>query len=280
MLIFSNAYALAEAAASRPMTHARIGYQSWLRDLDPTDVTVSSEDADFPRDMPLIPTTAQAWKPTALPATWTVDMGTGRDVDYIGIAGHTLGSAGCAITCQTSDGSFAGSPLEQVWTAFATALAPGDNAPLFFLDTSRVCRYVRLTITGGATMPRIASIYAGQVLAMQRQVYGGISPMNLSRDTELNQSLSRGGELLGQGFRRHGQTGSIPWKHLTASWYRTYFDPFVKSARRYPFFVAWRPEDFPLEVAYAWATSDIKPQNMGMKDFMSVELPMRGIGWE
>lgn len=266
MLVFTNAFALAEAAASRPMANPRIGYQSWLRDLEAADVTVSSEDQDFPRDMPLIPTTAQAWKPTALPATWVVDMGTGRDVDYVGIAGHTIGSSGCAVLVETSDGSVAGSPVEQVWTTVAEDIAPGDDAPLLFLDTSRTCRYVRITITGGSTMPRIASIYAGEILAMQRSIYGGISPMNLARDTELTQTLSRGGEFLGQGFKSHGQSTSVPFRYLTADWYRTYFDPFVKAARRYPFFFAWRPEDFDTEVAYCWATSAMKPQNMGMKD--------------
>src|SRR5262245_11047637 len=146
MLIFSSAYLLAEAAADRPLTHARIGYQTWLRDLEAGDIIASSESAEGPADAPLRPDTFEFWEPTSLPATWVVDLGTGRDVDYVGVVA-TLGSSGCAIEVETSDGSFAGSPLAQVWEDFGSAIAPGDDSPLMFLDDSRSCRFVRITIT-------------------------------------------------------------------------------------------------------------------------------------
>lgn len=281
MIIFSRAFLLAEAAASRPLTHARIGYQTWTRDLEPSATTASSEASDGPKDAPLRPDTAEYWEPTALPATWMVDFGTSRDVDYVGVAGHTLGSAGCAVLVETSTNDFAGSPLAEVWTPLGSEIAPGDDSPLLFLDSSRVARKVRLTITGGAIMPRVAVVYAGEILAMEREVYGGQSPMNLSRDTELDRNLSRGGQFLGQGFRRHGQAGSGgPWRYLTPDWYRANFDPFVRAARQYPFFYAWRPEDYPLEVAYAWVGEDIRPSNMGVREFMQVGFQMHGVGYE
>lgn len=279
MVVFTNSF-LTAASSSTPLTHARIGYQTWTRDLEPDAVTVSSEDEDGPGDSVLRPDTAEFWEPTELPATLVIDLGAGRDVDYAGIAAHTLGSSGCAVEVETSDGSFAGSPSEQVWTALAQDIAPGDDAPLMFLDTSRVCRYIRLTVTGDDVMPRIGVVYVGEALAMQRRIYGGHSPMNLSRDTVLQRTLSRGGQFLGQSFRRHGQKGSIGWKHLEPDWYRENFDPFVKAARQYPFFVAWRPADYPLEVAYAWCPDDIKPSNMGVLNFMQVGFEMFGIGYE
>jgi hypothetical protein len=275
MIVYSSGFATAEAAASRPLTHARIGYQTWLRDLDATAITASTENTLGPKDGPLRPDTFEFWEPTALPATWEIDLGTSRDVDYAGIAAHTLGSSGCAIKVETSVGDVAGSPLEQVWNLIASEIAPGNDAPLLFLDSSRVTRYVRLTITGGATMPRIASIYAGEVLAMQRPLYGGHTPITLSRETVLHRSLSRGGQFLGQGFRRHGLVGQASFRHLTAAWYRETFDPFVQSARRFPYFFAWRPSAFPEEVAYAWTDEDIRPSNMGIRSFMQVAWPIR-----
>lgn len=280
MIVFDNAFVLTEAATATPLSHARIGYQTWLRDLLASAVTVSSEEDDGPKDAPLREDTAEYWQPTALPATWQVDLGTSRDIDYVGIAGHTLGSSGASVLVETSTGAFAGSPEEQVWTTFASALAPADDAPLLFLDDSIIGRYVRLTITGGSTMPRIGVVYAGEVLKMARPIYGGHAPMNLNRETVLHRSLSRGGQFLGQGFRRHGMVGAAAWRHLTASWYRANFDPFVKKARQYPFFFAWRPADFPLEVAYAWCPEDIRPTNMGIRDFMQVSISMHGTGHE
>jgi hypothetical protein len=282
MIVFSNAYAAAEAAASRPLTRARIGYQTWTRDLAASAVTVSSESDEGPGDMPNYPDTYTFWEPTSLPATRVVDFGTGRDVDYGGLV-HTLGSSQCSVLLETSDGSLAGSPEAQVWTALGTEIAPGNDAPLMFLDTSRVGRYGRISVAragSSTTMPRINVAHFGQVLAMPRGIQGGHSPMNLARDTELDRALSRGGQFLGQGFVRHGMTGSAAWRYLDPTWYRQYFDPFVQSARRYPFFFAWRPQTWPLEVGYAWALGNIRPTNMGVREFMEVGFNMHGIGHE
>ncbi len=243
-------------------------------------VTASSEDDDGPSDAPLRPDTGEAWAPTALPATWELDLGQARDVDYVGVAGHTIGSESCSILVETSTGSTAGSPPAQVWDQFSEDAAPADDAPLLFLDDSRVARYIRITISGLGDAPRLAVVYVGEVLAMERPIYGGHGPVPLSRDTVLHQSLSRGGQFLGQGFRRNGVVGTAAFNHLTAAWYRENFDPFVKSARRFPFFWAWRPETFPLEVAYAWCDADIRPSNMGVRDFMQVSFNMQGIGHE
>jgi len=61
---------------------------------------------------------------------------------------------------------------------------------------------------------------------------------------------------------------------------RSDFDPFVRSARQYPFFFAWRPQTFPLEVGYVWVEEDIRPVNMGRNTFMQVGWEMQGVGNE
>jgi len=259
----------------------RICYQTYIRDLAASSITASTAATEGPADAPLRPDTAEYWEPTALPATWEADLGTIVDIDYVALAGHTLGSSGCAVLVETSDGSVSGSPEEElVWTTFASDVSPGDDAPLLFLDDTTSCRYVRLTITGGATMPRVASVYAGVALAVVVGASGGFTPPNLSRETVLHQSLSRGGQFLGQGFRRHGVNGSVTFRGLTPAWYRENFDPFVKEARQYPAFFAWSPEDYPTEIAYAWTERDIVPSYMGVDQFMEVTWNFHGIGNE
>lgn len=282
MIVYRQAFVLSEAAAGRPLTYPRIGYQTWARDLGlgASSVTVSSEDADGPRDAPLRPDTAEYWLPTALPATWVLDLGSGQTIDYVGIAGHTIGSKGCTVKVETSDGSLAGSPSEQVWTTFAQEVLPADDAPLLFLAEGVSARYVRIRLTGPGAAPRLAVIYAGKVLAMQRPIYGGHTPITLSRNTTLRQTLSRGGQFIGQTFERHGVQTSASFRHLDADWVRESFDPFVKEARKYPYFFAWRPGTWPLEVGYVWTDKDIAPSNMGMRDLMQVSWPMQGIGHE
>lgn len=274
MIIFPSGFLLTEDASAYPLKNARIGWRTWLRDLPTSAVSASSVAASSAADAPLRPDTWEFWQPSALPAWWLVDLGTAQQIDYVGIAGHTFGSSGCVVTVETSaDGV--------TWRLFSgTAVTPTEDSPLLYLDDVQTHRYLRVSITGGAVLPLMAVVYAGLVLKMPRSIYGGVSPITLSRETVLQHSLSRGGQFLGQGFRRHGVTGSASFRHLAAPWYRANFDPFVQSARQFPFFFGWRPADYPREVAYAWSDDDIRPSNMGVRDFMQVSFKMQGIGHE
>jgi hypothetical protein len=486
MIVYPQGLVAALAATPTPLTNPRIGWQNLARGLAAGAVSASSETATGPRDAVLRPDTAEFWQPVTLPATLTIDLGSAKAVDYVGVAGHTFGScvagvkpmvssdsafldpymlfqgtngnsvttpdsaalsitgnidvrvraaevdwtpsvsgyffakgvnagqlsydlfldtsgnlhftnyangttaitavstvpvgaAGGAtkwvratrntatgdVTFYTSDdynpatgggtwtqlgatvataagGQFDGNepltvgaagggiapmnglvyyveirsgiggavaaklnPAEGVdgasswvsgtgeaWTVntsggmparlynnlFSAALVPADDAPLLFLDSSRVGRYLRLTLTGTGAVPRVAVVYVGAVLAMEKAVAGGFRPITMSRDTVLSQSLSRGGQFLGQGFRRNGVTTSAAFKNLTAAWVRANFDSFSKSARSLPYFFAWNPAQYPLEVGYCWTDKDIVPAYAGLLDNMEVSWTMRGIG--
>lgn len=279
MIIVPFSFVLSEAGTDTPLTHTRIGYRTWLRDLTASAVTVSSETVDGPRDAPLKPDTYSYWEPESLPATYEVDLGATRAMDYVGIVGR-IGSVGCSVAIETNNGDQIGSPPEDEWIEFSSDAAPADDAPLMFLDAERNIRKLRITLSGTGEMPRLAVAYAGVSLKMQRPIYGGHMPGRLARVTVLNGAMSRGGQFLGQDFRRHGVENSYSFRHLTASWVRTHFDPFVKAARKYPYFIAWRPQDFQHEVDYGWTAEDIHASNMGLRDFMQVSFPVTGWGWE
>jgi hypothetical protein len=272
MIIYTSSFVLSAAAAGQPLTHPRIGWQTFTFDLLPSAVTVSSETANGPKDAPLRPDTAEFWLPSALPATWQIDLGTTREIDYVGIAGHTIGSSGAAVLAETSMDNV-------VWSGFASGIAPADDAPLLFLDDVRSARYMRAQITGGTVMPRIAVIYIGDVLEMEREVNGsGFTPITLSRQTVLHRSLSSSGQFLGQGFRRNGVVGSASFRHLDPDWYRENFDPFVAHARSLPYFFGWWPEQYPEEVGFVWTDKDISGSYMGIRELMQVSWNMNGIG--
>jgi len=264
-----------------PLWFPRFGYQTWLRDLLPSDITVSDEYApETPKDAPLRPDTAEFWQPASMPATWEADLGALRDVDYVGIAAHSIGSNGATLTVETSDTS-----PGVVWTQFSADIMPADDAPILLLDQVRSVRAVRITLTGG-TPPQIAVIYAGVQLAMQNDLTAsGFTPLTLARETVLHQSMSRGGQFLGQGIRRMGVSGAVAFQYLDPDWYRANFDPFVKAARRFPYFFGWWPDHYASEVGFVWTEKDIRPTYMGFIDAamqarMEVKFAMTGIGNE
>lgn len=243
------------------LNHARIGHQNLTFGLTPT---ASTSAAGYPAIAATYPTTFEYWKPTALPATWTVDMGTSKAIDYCGIVADLNGAT---IAVQSS-------PDNTTWTTRGSIGPTTDriNMALFVEVTER---YWRLSIANG--LPNIAVVYIGKALAMQRKIYQGHTPLTLSRTTELSNNMSDTGQYIGRSIIRKGAQTSCNWSHLTADWYRANFDPFVKAARTGPFFIGWRPEQYPNELGYVWTDNDIAPQNSGPKNYMNVGMNFMGL---
>jgi hypothetical protein len=146
---------------------------------------------------------------------------------------------------------------------------------IFFATVS--ARYWRLKVVS-TVQPILGVWYVGETLAMQRGLYGGHSPITLSRTTVVRATKSEGGQFLGRYIVRAGVRTSAQWSNLTASWYRENFDPFVEAAREYPFFFAWRPSQYPEEIGFCWMDGDVAPRNQGQRNYMSVGIDMDGAG--
>jgi len=266
-------------ALERPMTHARIGYQTITRDCT---VSASSEAVNCPADAPTRPDTYERWKPTEIPATWAVDAGAAVDVNYIGIAAHTLGTNRASVIIQWStDGIDAGTYPSVHWTDYGNSFLPANNSPIMVIGDLTTARYWRVVIKSVAgDEPEIGVVYVGKALEMERAIYGGHAPITMSRNTTIRPNKSEGGQFLGRTVIRKGVSTSASFRNLTPAWVRSEFDTFIRAAREYPFFFAWRPEDYPEEVGYVTCDQDISPSNMGMAGFMQVSFSMNGFADE
>lgn len=265
-IYYSDDYLLNPPAGSQPIRHTRIGHHTYTRDLLAADVSASSESANTPADAPLRPDTYERWQPTDSGATWRVDLGSSQPVDYVAIGAHTLATAGASLTIEYSSD-------DASWTQ-VMSVTPGDNAAIMCQFVEVSARYWRITLPGGA--PEIGVIYIGRMLEMQRPIYGGHAPLNLSRTTTIRTSRSRSGQFLGQQYRRKGYETSISFSNLKADWIRETFAPLIEDARTQPYFLAWRPSQFPKETGYVWTGDDIVPQNSGTRDYMDVSWDMVG----
>lgn len=262
-VVISDDLAAGTAQADQPLTHARIGYQKITG-----TITASGSANGFPASAADNELTYSFWKPDAMPGTWEIDIGGAETVNYFGIAAHTCGTDQAEIHAEYWNGSS--------WIEIDSVL-PGDDSPIMFIfDDVFAAKYrVRLT---GSTAPRIGVIYIGELLEMQRGIYGGHSPLSLSRNTVVRPTLSERGQFLGRSIIRSGSSTTWQWRNLTAAWYRANFDPFVEHARTKPFFIAWRPATYPNEVGYCWTRNDIQPSNTGTRDLMEVSMTAEGLG--
>jgi hypothetical protein len=80
-----------------PFNHARIGYDN---NVPAATVTASTEESGFDADAIKNQMTYEYWRPTAMPADTTIDMGSNKDINYIGLAAHTLGSDSVSVSAE------------------------------------------------------------------------------------------------------------------------------------------------------------------------------------
>lgn len=246
-----------------PCDPAKIGYHTVTRDAI---VTASSAVPGFPASALKNALTYEAWRPESSPAWVVFDAQRLVDIDYVGLGVHTLGTEGVTLTIEHSiDGS--------TWEQVVQFLVGTDDAVMALFDQV-TARYFRLSFNRVA---QVSVAYIGRILTMQRPIYSGHSPGVLSRTTKIDPNKSEGGQFLGRSVIRQGLATSFQWQNLSPDWYRANFDPFVESAIRYPFFIAWKPTRYPQEVMYCWCNDDIHPQNSGVRDFMSVGFSVEGV---
>lgn len=192
-------------------------------------------------------------------------------IDSVGVGGHNLFDGGYSVLVQYRESLL--TPLVDFGT-----FTPTSNAPiLIHLNDSISARILQVTFVGGSGDIYVSSVYAGIALQMQRPYFSGSTPINLAPVTDYYSSRSESGNFIGRQIRKREFMTSAAWKNLDEVWLRTYFLPFVESAKSYPFFFAWNLRDYPSDVGYVMTTSDIKPSYQGVRKLMQVDIDMVGV---
>lgn len=211
--------------------------------------------------------------------TVTVDCGSAKPADAIGIMGHNLASA--ALTVQSSaDGA--------AWTTRLT-LTPADNGAAMVAlagtanpDTGRLtspvsARYWRLQIPARTEAAFIGSLMIGQTLRFLRFPTGGFTPV--ADSLEAVETDSKSGHLLGVDVRYQVAKVTATFSYPGDTWTRVAFWDFYQANLRSPFFYAWDLAAWPREVLWArfdrTHTHAPKLDAMGRVDDLSLRL--RGV---
>lgn len=251
--------------ANRPLNHARILWNmiGGAVTADGTNGALAQNDV-----------TSQRWACGTLPANWKVVTAANENVDCVFIAAHNLGSTGCTILVQTA------ATVGGAFTTRAT-IVPTDNSTIAVLfnnaGTPYAVREIRVQVTGASPDAQIGIIRAGVALQMEQPFYGGHAPLNWSRVTEAEPSVTEGGQWVSQIVRRISQTATYSWAHLTQAWYATNFEPFAKTLPQRPFGIVGNPLRLAeADVGWCFTRSDVRPALMGVRDFLQVDLPVTG----
>lgn len=226
-------------------------------------VAVSTEAAGFLGVNAATATTFDRWKPTALPATWTLTFDTSEAINAVAIDTHTLGTSGATVTVQEWTGA--------AW-ADVVAGTPVDDEPIAFLFAARTTDRIRVSIAG-STIPSIAVIHCSYALELPQRVYMGAPvPIDMALQTEFDTTQSADGHYMGRSIQRVKNNNNFTIAHLTEYYVRNTLMPFIRDARTYPYFLLERPWQIPTALSYRWMEGDIVPERMGITNLMQVQL--------
>jgi hypothetical protein len=242
----------------------------WHNVVTASSLTADQESATAPVTQLANPATYNPWSgTTAVEQSVTVSLAAATTIDYVGIAQHNLGTAGITYFLEYSSNSVD-------WTEAANGTPVDDGVIIHVIDPISA-QFWRVRFSAGTESPAAAVLYLGEILQITRRVYVGHTPITLGRKTGTRPGRSENGQYLGRVVARRLYACEVSIDNLDPDWYREYFDPFALNAEDFPFFWAWRPETYPDEVAYAWTTSDITPDNQRPNGMMRVSFPIEGI---
>ncbi len=229
--------------------------------------TATSAAGGFPASAVTNPLTYERWAPaTGGSSAVTIDL-PGKFFNTLAIAAHTLGTNGVTFTIAgfTSLGS---------WVDLITQTPTTDEPFVLCFGFIKIFTKLRITINKQA---EIGVVYAGLRLNMPLSIYGGHTPDTLGRTVEYKTAESVTGNFLGRTVVRSGYEARYEFKYLGAAWYRQNFDQFARDAITNPFFIAWYPSKYPLEVVYGWTDRTIVPNNSGLKDYLDVNFTVKAV---
>jgi hypothetical protein len=205
-------------------------------------VTYSSAAAGYPGANAQDEQTWNSWKPTAVPAYATVDLGAAVMCNCLGIAAHDLGTEDASVALQHSANGSS-------WTTIVAAYSPTDNEDIqvYFANTS--ARYWRVVI--GDAVASIGVIKLGAALKFPCAPLEGHRPLHHSRKVTMLSNQSAGGNFLGNRPVKLGAETGVNIGMVDRDWAETDLADFETHFNNGgAFFYCGSPSDTPKDMGY------------------------------
>lgn len=239
-------------------------------------ITATSQDPNHPATNMANPATHLFWRASggSPPPTYQYITVSGYDdnFDYAAIARHNLGSLQIPIAVGYMDNS---SP--PVFVTLVNEVILADDGPVMFRFTSQAIGNVTLRLQAGVLAAQVAVVYCGKLLVLPRKVYQGFAPINHARIAKVTNGRSEAGNFLGRIVLQEFVKDTMPLSLIDPTYFRAHITQFLTASKETPFFVAWRPQTYPLEVGYCHMTNDPVPTNEAPHGLIAMQLEMTGV---
>lgn len=202
------------------------------------------------------------WKgTTASPQYITVNCGSARAADAIGICGHNLKTVNATVSVENSSNGSS-------WTTVLSGFLPSSDNALVKLFTSDTKQYWRIKITGHTAAPYMGVAILGSRMTFPAPCETPHTAFDQGIDAVTN--VSDTGTILGSVVRSRPYLLDATFALLTRSWVFDTFLPFwdTHGSLLKPFFWAFDLDVYPDLVYFSQFTDD-----------MRLKLPMTVLGY-
>lgn len=203
----------------------------------------------------------------------TVDCGTAKAADSVGVTGHNLATASGAISVESSTDN-------ATWTERFSAITPKSDRAFLIIFATATARYWRIKIVTAAVAPKIAVACLGVRMDFERYPAGPFDPA--PETLHATQARSKAGHLIGATLANVSLEIGVDFKGLTGNWidytFRPVWDAHLSLCK--PFFFVWDcsnrhgsevyfvciPEGFTLRMPYSPYRRDLSLTMQGIKE--------------
>lgn len=269
MIIISSDLVLSPVE-DEPLDHPLIG---WHNIVTVSNIETDTEQADYPASNLANVASNLKWKGEVSVADEhiTITTGTSDDIDYIAVVGHNWATAEIPVSVETLGND---SPTE--WEELVGEAMLPDDGPALFRFTPQPLSEIRFRLQTGIAAPEASVVFVGKLLVMEMGVQGNFTPLPYARVANVVSGRSESGDFLGRIVTSSKVESGAEFIGLSPDWVREHLVPFLDVVDAQPFFFAWHPEDYPLEVGYAWAQNDPQP-SLTIDGYVDFRIDMAGV---
>ena len=132
---------------------------------------------------------------------------------------------------------------------------------------------------GDSVYARMGICKMGRALDLTRPAYRGYEPLRYRADLDIRPRMSSTGEYLGKTVRRRGRRGSLRIDEVERSFVMSAaFEKFYEHSLTRPFFLWWKPLDYPNEVEFVWLRRPMRLRQRGPRRLVSLRFDLQGYG--
>jgi hypothetical protein len=201
--------------------------------------------------------------------TLQVDFATAKDINFVAIHGHNVGTLGGTFGLQRWTGA--------AWVDVVTAALTSSAPRVLTFASVNGTRFRIYFDTSAAVQAAVLSL--GTYMQMERGCWTGMTPPWMGRVTSVKSTKSEAGVLLGRSVKLMGVKFNMDFTYLTIPFVRDYWMPFIINAEDLPFFVLWNPVDYPDDAAFCWLedpSKDAQPPRLMAHAHMSASITVNG----